>query len=196
MKVSEREKYMIAVMPAIFVAVAYVWWVKPAVDSRLETAKKQYEAIANSPKLMEGARASDKLRDALDAATEKNREVAQRLAAVEKRWCNVPQRAATIKAVSALFAKAQLSLEKSLAEKNEEGASKISPGLRQLSRNMRELGGAEPELWRFEVRGAWSGLVAAIDGLADLEHFALPVAISTEPGADFNTLYSIVWVWI
>jgi hypothetical protein len=145
-KVSEREKYLIAVMPAIFVAVAYVWWVEPAVNTRLEAAKKQYESMANSPKLSEGARASDKLRDALDAATEKNREIAQRLAAVEKRWCNVPQRAATIKAVSALFARAQLSLEKSLAEKKRRGClediARTPAAFAQHARNGRRRTGA------------------------------------------------------
>lgn len=191
-----REQWLLAPVPAL--AIAALWWslLRPTLAERRASLEFS-RAAAGAGVSVRGLAADVENAEARVAQlTEQSAQVETRIAESRERWSRPAARAAAVQQISRLFLDQGISLLASAAEERGSSGVALAPNVVALQRRMQALGCAEPELWRFSVRGSFSDLAAALSRVAGADTFALPVALELKPAAPGAALQLTLWVWI
>lgn len=193
MKMSARDKWLLAILPAILTAILYVFgkgWIseKALKDARLQSEKAraamlQPAVLAGKMKVL--GELNDKLSD--------QRDLAAKLGESAKSVQLKPSgnRTETLKKISEMLNAKNLSLLNSA--RLAEGALKDS----KHSALAEQIGLPVPELWRMEIAGSYRNMLEAIDAMGASDSFIVPLSIGMEPlNEDAGTQRWSLTLWI
>lgn len=201
MKLSTRERWLLALLFPVAVFVLWRELLDAPIAGRIVKAETRLDtATGGGETAQEAGRVRARcegLEQELADLQDEERALAARRTGLLARWTRGARRTEAVRAVLELFRARSIELASSGPESDEETSSRLAPELRALAREMQALGAEAPRLWRFELRGAYAPMVAALEACAGLEVFALPIALSARPSSTgARELAFVLWLWI
>jgi hypothetical protein len=191
MSLSSRQRWLVALLPAMLLAGLYLLAVRPAMKERLTTAEHRLATLGGAPEAKPGAGASA---EAIAGALEEKRALEARARSLPCRWARPDQLAATVRELSAAFQREGVRVQSSRPEPDE-SAPKLAQGLRDLKQSLHDLGEGEPRLWRLELYGSYESILRGLEAFPGNTPFGLPVTIAATLGAGHDLNFTL-WFWI
>lgn len=195
---SRREKLLIALLPPLAIIGVQMFVFAPATEARAHSAEAKLLAHGASEVAARAAVDKSNRIDALRreaAALEKLvNDAEKRGPAFLNRWTRPERRAQVVSDLAQLLASNGIRLRASSSAPA--SAAPDVPALRELVKSMRELGGAEPETWRFDLSCDFSSLLTVLGALSQSEAFVLPLSIRAVPSERDGRLDVVLWTWI
>lgn len=204
MKTSERDKVLAMILPALLIAMGYLFFYLIGdlrLIARLEEEVKKARVKVPDPD--QRFALEDKLRE-ISAQME---ELKQGQNYLEQRWRNLAQpwaeeshRHYRLKQVLGLLARYRLTLLEHGPGEGQGTAARVtlSASLGRMSKQIQHHHPAKaaPQLWRIHLAGSYASMQEALRGLADSEPLALPVSLSLEETKTGTPRQWTLWIWI
>jgi hypothetical protein len=199
MKTTARDKWLMALIPALLTGVVYILFSGQAAGNALTAARageKSAEAAVPAPSAL--AAVQKALKAASDSLVLEKLRAAKLLAAKPPQAvAEVEQGTGTLRLLSQVVAEHKLSLIKS--EKLTDGKTKGVPeSVLTLSKTMAERGTRpQPEFWLLKIRGSYQNMVAALQSLDQATLFIVPISVGMElPAVPGGELEWSLTLWI
>ncbi len=177
MKLSTRERMIVAFLPAVLTAIAYVYlYARPArfAIEALHGEKGKSGKVESIDGLF---KENERLTDALDAEKEKATALQAREQKIEGGQELAARRAQAWKTMSALFEKHHLRLVSSSRQADPSKSAALSPDLKAWTPKQKE---RQPQLWRIELNGNYGDARRTMEDLSLLKEFIIPVSLEMD----------------
>ncbi|MEZ6194821.1 MAG: hypothetical protein R3F20_03690 [Planctomycetota bacterium] len=189
-----RDRYLLALLPALVAAALHFWWLAPELDARAEKAELALRRAPDPGTIAVREASLARARLEADGLGRRESSLAARRREQLADWTDPARRAEASVALSGALSSHGLRVIRS--EIAERGGPVGSPAQRELARGLQKEGGAAPEVWTCEARGTWESLLEALDAVDGLSVFALPVALSLTSDLGRPELEVKLWIWI
>jgi hypothetical protein len=192
--VTQRDKVLLMILPAIIILTAYGWFYTKAPNQRIRKLSDQVAAArAKEPKKIElqaeEARGLQKQAE-LERVTKELAPIKEELERLTAAWTNSTERLVANDALAALFTKHNLVLLEQTMVTNQ---VKLSPALQELTdKANKNLGpGRYPVLWEVRLQGGFLSMLDALEDLARSDLAAIPMTLEmgdtpTQPGKSWK----------
>lgn len=192
MKLSPRDRWIVAIFPALCALIAYEWGVATPLERELKTLRESAGA-ADPAKTAQDLTVA--LRDVHKIETElesekKNDSLHE--AVFPEEWKDT-DRTRTLQELSQVFEESGVLMLGSSLQKDRatDGA------LQELAKGLKERYGApDPQLWRFELSGTYSRISELLKRLGQSKRFIVPVNVDMKVENDSADLTWTVILWI
>lgn len=193
MKLSGRERFLAALLPATVIVGLYFRAVRPSLEERIAAAEKRMAVSAAKPIDDE-----DMDRLAVDLAHEKNRKatIERKKREIFSEWSGSVERTATVREIVDLFEASGLRIENSTAELGDDATTILPPPFVETARTLKTLGAGDCAVWRFEIACNWDDLERTLSNVAGLPRFVIPVSVSIRPRENGDLLAVTLWCCI
>jgi hypothetical protein len=187
---SARDRWLVALMPALFLVCWYVWAKATPAERELKALR---ESAANRT-VNPGVDELLKMQQEMDGIERQLTEEHAREAGASDRARATPQalpspdRTRTLQALSALCESEGAMLVASTRDQSGKlPASLAEAGKKLYARHP----GTEPEIWTLDVNADYASAVRLLEKMAATEHFVVPLGVTMRPKEDG----SINWVF-
>lgn len=203
MKLTPRDRWILALLPAIALVIGYQY-VKVNPMRRTLTALREQAAQVpqgNPQSNFQKALAESELVEKqLDAERERQKSFARKTAGVPREW-RQPDRARTLQELTRLCEESGVTLlASSLRGGDGAGGAQnagLPPPLFDLARTLKDKHGMpEPQLWKFEISASYARVAALLKRFAASDRFVLPVQMDMKIENDDPELKWTVLLWI
>lgn len=194
MKLNDRDRWLIAVLPAIVTAMYYVWSPGKRVDQEHKSAEAQLQAAQQSKIKPEELSVSfKKLSDAEDRL-HVQQDLSAKLKEAAKPTSALPKvnRTEALQKVAGILEKKQLGLLKRKRIANPEHEDASDSAVRLAA----QLNLPAPEYWQFELSGRYQDMQEALDAMDKCGTFVVPIGIGMEAFDDGGNQKWTLTLWI
>jgi hypothetical protein len=202
MKITERERWLVMVLPTVLVVACYALWYQRSMRPALATLEQDYAAAVSgqlSPTAVaEQRRKADEPRRAIDQLQGKMKTLGSQAAAVCGPLGEPQRQIASNRALVDLFSRNGLSLVEETALQGE-AATKLPKSLATaLTRVGWSAQGSRGQVRSFKLNGSFGQVLKSIEELAEAEPcLAIPIGLSmaqADPNAGERQWTLIVWM--
>lgn len=202
MKLTERDKVLVLVVPAFMVAAAYGWLVMPGKRDELKRAETSLEraraAAPSASQLFAEQAALTGLSAQIDRQQKELLATRERWHAAVGRCADPARRNERIQKLTGLLARCELSFVEDTETPDGGKDHKLSPALEGLTQQIAKLSGNQkPQLRRVRFLGRYLDVHKALGELNRGEVLAIPVGLTMKeapPATDRQEWTLLVWI--
>ena len=194
MKLNERDRWLLAVLPAIVTAMYYIWSPGKRASQEHKAAEAQYQSALQTQLRPEALTANiKKLSDAEDKLNVQQ-DLAAKLKEAAKPTAVLPNvnRTEALQKVASILDHKQLGLLKRRRIANPEREDAADSAVKLAG----QLNLPAPEYWQFELTGRYSDMQDALEAMDKCGTFVVPIGIGMEALDDAGTQKWTLTLWI
>lgn len=195
MAMTNRDKWILATMPAIFAGAIYLWGfgrpLSRSITESREQALKAQEGLVAVSVLSAKQDALEDLQEKLSEAKTLSERLAKGNAVSGS--ASIEDRAGAAQKLSQILAAHQLSVQRM----SRQAATQMPPQAEALWKSAESQARfPPPQFWRVELTGSYPDLASALQSVSKCDEFIVPVSIEMSPAEAGETLKWSLTVWL
>jgi hypothetical protein len=199
MKLTPRDRWILALVPAIALAIGYQYVKANPMRRTLTTLREQAsQRPAGNPQadFQKALAESEQIEKQLDSERARKKAFANKAVGVPQDWCQ-PDRARTLHELTRLCEESGVILLASSLRGGDGNNSGLPAPLHDLAKTLKEKHGMpDPQLWKFEISAPYARVAAMLKRFAASDRFILPVQMDMKIENDNSELKWTVLLWI